>query len=174
MLAEGAVLACPTEAVWGLSCDPWNEAAVQRLLALKERPWQKGLILVASAMDQIGGLTGRLSRAQQSRLSLSWPGATTWLLPHHDLVPDWVSGVHATVAVRVSAHPTVVSLCEAFGGPLISTSANRAGAQPAREAFQVLRYFGEGLDGVVPGRLGGNRNPSVIRDIETDAVIRPG
>ena len=174
ILADGGVLACPTEAVWGLSCDPWNEHSVQRLLTMKSRPWQKGLILVAAGIDQFEALVSHLPRAQIARLELSWPGPTTWLVPHRDRVPEWVRGEHATVALRVSAHPVVAALCRAFGGPLVSTSANRAGAQPARELFQVWRYFGGELDGVVPGRLGGNRNPSVIRDLETNNVIRPG
>ena len=172
MLADGAVLACPTEGVWGLSCDPWNEEAVTRLLGLKSRPWQKGLILVGSRVEQFALLLQGLTRSQQSSLELSWPGHTTWLVPHRGLVPYWVCGEHEKVALRVSAHPVVAQLCEAFGGPLISTSANRAGAQPALEQHQLWRYFNGGLDGVVAGRLGGNRRPSTIRDLETDKVVR--
>ena len=168
------MIACPTEAVWGLSCDPWSEAAVQRLLDMKSRPREKGLILVAGCMSQLDWLLSGLPRSQLSRLELSWPGPTTWLVPHVGRIPDWVCGEHDTIALRVSAHPVVAELCRAFGGPLVSTSANRAGAQPAREQFQVWRYFGDHLDGVAPGLLGGNRNPSMIRDLATDAVIRPG
>ncbi len=125
-----------TEAVWGLSCDPANEAAVLRLLAMKERPVEKGLILVGADMAQFDWLLGDLDGASRSKLELSWPGATTWLVPHQGRVPDWICGEFDTVAVRVSAHPTVQALCRAFGGPLVSTSANIGGAQPAREQFQ--------------------------------------
>ena len=174
VLAGGGVVACPTEAVWGLSCDPFNEAAVQHLLELKSRPVEKGLILVAADMDQLRWLTRGLEKAQRSRLELSWPGATTWLVPHGGLVPPWVSGSFDTVALRVSAHPTVVQLCRAFGGPLVSTSANPASAPPALEQFQLRRYFGDALDAIVPGVLGGNRRPSTIKDLATDRVIRAG
>lgn len=174
ILAAGGVVACPTEAVWGLSCDPANEAAVMRLLAMKDRPVEKGLILVAADMAQFDWLLRDLDGAAKSKLELSWPGATTWLVPHHGRVPDWVCGEFDTVALRVSAHHTVQALCRAFGGPLVSTSANIGGAQPAREQFQLWRYFGEQLDDVVPGRLGGNARPSTIRDLASDTVIRAG
>lgn len=171
-LLSGGVVACPTEAVWGLSCDPDNPAAVERLLELKDRPVSKGLILVASDTDQLAALLAGLSEAQRGKLTLSWPGPTTWLLPHRGLVPPWIHGGRDTVAVRVTAHRVLASLCRAWGGPLVSTSANPTGCQPPRSAFQVRRYFGGALDGLVPGAVGGASRPSVIRDLLTDKVLR--
>lgn len=171
-LADGGVLACATEAVWGLSCDPDNPDAVGRLLALKQRPVEKGLILVAADSSQVAGLLEPLSDAQRARLALSWPGHTTWLIPHGGRVPPWVHGGRDTVAVRVTAHPGMAALCRAWGGPLVSTSANPAGAQPAVQAFQVQRYFRGRLDYLLPGQVGGARRPSVIRDLATDQVLR--
>jgi L-threonylcarbamoyladenylate synthase len=171
-LAEGGVVACPTEAVWGLSCDPDNADAVMRLLALKQRPLGKGLILVAADEAQVAALLEPLTSAQRNKLALSWPGPTTWLLPHRDLVPAWIHGGHTSVAVRVTAHPVLAALCSAWDGPLVSTSANRAGCQAPRAAFQVQRYFGGELDALVPGAVGGAERPSVIRDLLTDRVLR--
>jgi L-threonylcarbamoyladenylate synthase len=172
VVLEGGVIAYPTEAVWGLGCDPFDPVAVERVLALKRRAVSKGLIVVAADMEQIGGLLEGLTSAQIARLKLSWPGPVTWLIPHHGRLPEWVTGNHATVAVRVSAHPAVVALCRAAGMPLISTSANLAGAQPPRELFQVRRYFGDEVDFYVPGRVGAASRPSTIRDLITDAVVR--
>lgn len=171
-LSEGGVVACPTEAVWGLSCDPDNLDAVQRLLALKQRPVSKGLILVAAETDQVAALLEGLSSAQHNKLRLSWPGPTTWLLPHGGRVPPWIHGGRDTVAVRVTAHPVMAALCRAWGGPLVSTSANRAGCQPPRAAFQVQRYFGAELDALAPGAVGGADRPTVIRDLCSDEVVR--
>ncbi len=168
----GGVVACPTEAVWGLSCDPDNSDAVSYLLALKQRPVSKGLILVASDTDQIAALLAGLSSAQLSKLTLSWPGPTTWLIPHRDLVPGWIHGGRETVAVRVTAHPVMAGLCKAVGGPLVSTSANPTGSQPPRSAFQVQRYFGGALDYLVPGAVGGADRPTVIRDLLSDDILR--
>lgn len=171
-LRDDGVVACPTEAVWGLSCDPDSEQAVQRLLALKHRPVAKGLILVAASASQLGFLLADLPAEQRRTLEASWPGPSTWLVPHRGRVPPWVSGAHATVAVRVTDHPQMAALCRAFGGPLVSTSANPSGAQPPRHRFQVLRYFGATLDQVLPGQVGGADRPSRIRDLATGATLR--
>lgn len=171
-LLQGGVIACPTEAVWGLSCDPFDPEAVARLLELKDRPVSKGLILVAARESQLEFLLGDLEPHARRTLSASWPGAATWLVPHRGRVPAWVHGSHDTVALRVSAHPVVVRLCESFGEPLVSTSANPGGARPARHLFQVKRYFGNTLDDILPGRLGGLPRPTPIRDLESGVELR--
>ncbi len=171
-LHGGGVIACPTEAVWGLSCDPFDEAAVSRLLNLKRRDPGKGLILVAAAESQLEWLLQGLPVAQRARLRLSWPGPTTWLIPHHGRVPSWIHGDHDTVAVRVSAHRVVSALCHSWQGAMVSTSANPAGSQAAVHAFQVRRYFGERLDDIVPGAVSGARRPTVIKHLESDQIVR--
>ncbi|MGQ7816453.1 L-threonylcarbamoyladenylate synthase type 1 TsaC [Metapseudomonas furukawaii] len=171
VVREGGVIAYPTEAVWGLGCDPWNEEAVYRLLALKERPVEKGLILVADDIQQFDFLLEGLPDAWIDQLLASWPGPNTWLVPHQDLLPEWVTGQHDSVALRVSAHPLVRELC-ALTGPLISTSANPSGRPAACSRLRVQQYFGDDLDAVLGGALGGRRNPSVIRDLVSGRVIR--
>jgi L-threonylcarbamoyladenylate synthase len=171
-LIRGGVIAYPTESVWGLGCDPFDEAAVMRLLELKQRPVGKGLILVAGSETQLGSLLSGLDEEASARLAATWPGPTTWLLPHHNLVPAWIHGDHDTVAVRVSAHPVVRELCNAFGGLLVSSSANRAGAAAARHRFQVKRYFAEQLDYIVPGAVGANARPSQILDLASGQTLR--
>ena len=91
VVREGGVIAYPTEAVWGLGCDPWNELAVDRLLALKERPMDKGLILVANDIQQFDFLLDDLPDVWQERLASTWPGPNTWLVPHQDRLPQWIT-----------------------------------------------------------------------------------
>lgn len=169
----GGIIAYPTEGVWGLGCDPWNEAAVLRILQLKRRPVEKGLILVAASVDQIAALVEPLDAAQKQLLRETWPGPNTWLLPDLDqLVPPWIKGKFATVALRVSEHPLVQQLCRASGGPLVSTSANPGSLPPARSRTRVLSWFRHELDYVVPGRLGGASGPSTIRELGSGRVLR--
>lgn len=172
-LLDGKVLAYPTEAIWGLGCDPENEAATLRLLEIKGRPVKKGLILVAASVSQIEHLLTGLSRKQRQQLVASWPGPTTWLIPDvNDQVPNWIKGEHESVAVRVTAHSMVGALCESFGGPIVSTSANRSNQPPARSALQVVKHLGQDIDGIVHGRLGGQTRPSTIIDALTGKVLR--
>lgn len=172
VIHSGGVIAYPTEAVWGLGCHPLDAEAVQRLLWLKHRPMEKGLILVAAEIQQFDFLLWDLPQAQFAKLQLSWPGPNTWLVPHQGRLPHWITGNHATVALRVSAHPLVRQLCNACG-PLVSTSANPAGRPAARTRLRVEQYFHGQLDAIVGGSLGPQRNPSIIRDLQTDTVIRP-
>ncbi|AZC21740.1 MULTISPECIES: L-threonylcarbamoyladenylate synthase [Pseudomonas] len=171
-IRAGAVIAYPTEAVWGLGCDPWNEEAVDRLLAIKSRSVDKGLILIADNIHQFDFLFEDFPEAWIERMSSTWPGPNTWLVPHQNLLPEWVTGVHDTVALRVSDHPLVRELC-ALVGPLISTSANPQGRPAARTRIRIEQYFRGQLDLVLGGSLGGRRNPSLIRDLATGRVVRP-
>lgn len=166
-LHQGGVLAYPTEAVWGLGCNPWSRAAVDRLLALKSRPVAKGLILVAADEAQLAFLLADQMPALREAATRYWqqPGAVSLVIPDpHRRIPPWIRGEHQQVLVRVSHHPLVQALCRAFGGPVVSSSCNPAGRAPARTRWQVQRYFRDQLDGTLPGETGRARRPSVILD----------
>ncbi|CAM3491862.1 L-threonylcarbamoyladenylate synthase [Parendozoicomonas haliclonae] len=169
----GGVIAYPTEAVWGLGCDPWNQRAVEQILAIKRRPVEKGLILVAASEEQLLPLLAPLTDEQRAVLTEHWPGPFTFLIPDHNLwAPEWVRGEHSSVAVRVSDHPMVKALCEQWGKPLVSTSANRAGEDALRSYEEVVSLLGEEVDVVVEGEVGQNASPSQICDLVSGNVIR--
>lgn len=161
---DGEVIAYPTEAVWGLGCDPTDGDAVRQILTLKSRPQHKGLVVVAADLDQLGSWLQPLSASHQAQVEATWPGPVSWVLPCHDDVPQWVRGRHSSIAVRVTDHPLVRALCQQVG-PLISTSANPAGRQPARSALAVRQYFQDNVH-ILPGNLGGRRQPSTIRTLD--------
>lgn len=173
-LRNGAVLAYPTEAVFGLGCDPFDEAAVLRLLDIKQRAVDKGVILVAARIGQFGALLdwNALAAEKAQRVRDTWPGPHTWIVPATPGVPRWITGAHDAVAVRVSAHPVVVALCEAFAGPLVSTSANRARQPPARSVDTLDAALRARIDGIVAGEVGALAAPTPIRDAATGAVLR--
>ncbi len=174
ILQAGGIVAYPTEAVYGLGCDPFNPDAVMRLLELKQRPWQKGMILIASAFEQLESFILPLTPELEERVKPSWPGPVTWLLPAHPEVPYWLRGEHRTLAVRVTRHPLAASLCEVFGGPIVSTSANLAGHEPARSPLRVRRELGNHVDYILHGPLGELAQPTEIRDAANGRIIRAG
>ncbi|AJY52165.1 L-threonylcarbamoyladenylate synthase [Halomonas sp. KO116] len=171
-LREGGVIACPTEAVWGLSCDPENDEALAHLMRMKERDPAKGVILVAASIEQFQPWLSQLPLAMHAPLAASWPGPNTWLVPDNGRSHGLVRGAHERVALRVTDHPLMKALCEAFGGPLVSTSANRSGEPPAMSAAEITSIFSDEVAYVVKGELGGNAKPSTIRDLATGKVMR--
>lgn len=173
-LRRGGVLAYPTEAVWGLGCDPFDEVAVSRLLAVKQRPVEKGLILVAGNSAQLDGLLDwqRVPPARRAEVLASWPGPHTWIVPATARVPRWILGNHGGVAVRISAHPPVVDLCAALASALVSTSANRSGHPPAFARDALDPGLLARIDGVLAGETGGLGAATAIRDAISGAQLR--
>lgn len=173
-LRRGGVIVYPTEAVWGLGCDPFDQAAVLRLLDIKQRPVAKGLILIAGTLVQLDGLVdwNALPPDRCDEVRASWPGPHTWVVPARAAVPRVITGDHDSVAVRVSAHPAVVALCAAWGGVLVSTSANLAGRPAATGMAQLDPALLARIDAVLAGEVGGRATPSTIRDARTGAVLR--
>lgn len=169
----GGVLAYPTEAVFGLGCDPLNAAAVAKLLAIKQRDAGKGFILIAADIVQVEPFM-QLDGAMRTALLATWPGPVTWVVPAAAGVPDWLTGGRDTLAVRVTAHPVARALCEATGLALTSTSANLSGRSALRSSVAVRRLLGNKVDYVVPGAVGGLKKPTEIRDARTGQVLRAG
>jgi len=174
LLERGGVLAYPTEGVWGLGCDPFDEIAVLRLLDIKQRSVDKGVILIAGDASQLDAIVdwARLPDAARARVHDSWPGPNTWVVPARTDVPAFITGAHDSVAVRVSAQSEVVALCAAFGGALVSTSANLSGEPAVASRDALDPHLLVRVDGVLEGETGGRTTPSTIRDALTGDVLR--
>lgn len=175
ILHEGGVIAYPTEAVYGLGCDPKNLAAVKRILELKQRQKDKGLILVAASFEQFKDYIQPLEKEIEEKLLLSWKNQTsaiTWLAPAKKETSEYLKGQFDTLAVRVSHHPIVKKICEQFGGAIISTSANISNQEAARTSEQVKHIFTDKINFIVEGETNVNAQPSEIRDALTDQIIR--
>ena len=172
VLRRGGVIAYPTEAVWGLGCDPFNESAVRRIFALKQRPGGVGVIVIGADFTQITPFLGDCTVAILERAKATWPGPNTWIFPRNSRVPAWIVGEHAGIAIRVTAHPVAAALCRSFGSAIVSTSANPHGQAPARSAKAVRQLFNDQLDDIVEGELGGLERPTPIRDAVSGEELR--
>ena len=174
VLHAGGVVAYPTEGVWGLGCDPLDAEAFSKILLAKERPANMGVILLAGSRAQLDPWIEPPADALEARLAETWPGPVTWVLPARPWVPAWITGGRDTLAARVSAHPVAAALSLEAGIPIVSTSANRSGHQPARNAVQVRRWLGEDVDFVLGGATGGLAGPTPIFDGRTGRPLRRG
>lgn len=175
-VATGGVIAYPTEAVYGLGCDPLDAAAVRRILAIKQRPEHKGLILIAADFEALLPFVVPLESARMAEIVASWPGPNTWLLPARPGIPAWLTGHHDTLAVRVPGHRVARALCDAWagygGGALVSTSANVARRAPARNPLQVRRRLVTSPDLILCAPCGSSPRPSSIRDGRSGRSLR--
>ncbi|MXP56575.1 Sua5/YciO/YrdC/YwlC family protein [Pantoea sp. Mhis] len=174
-LHQQKVIAYPTEAVFALGCDPNSKIAVKNLLSIKQRSIKKGFILIASNYTQLEPYIAKdkLTVFQLERMFSSWPGPITYLVPAAPHIPLWFTGAFKSLAIRVSNHPIVQNLCNNFGKPLITTSANLSGQPPCRKLADIKKQFGSKFP-VLNGETGGYLNPSEIRDIITGEIIRHG
>ena len=169
---QGGVIAYPTEAVFGLGCNPYDAQAVIRLLRIKQRDMAQGLILIGRELNDFTDFIRPLSQPLEEKVLKSWPGPYTWLVPAAEDCPLWLRGRHDKLAVRITAHPQCRELCKWLGMPLVSTSANLHGQRPARTAMQTRQRLGECIDYLLVGHTSGEQQPSEIRDAITDQRIR--
>ncbi len=196
-LKKGQLLAYPTESVWGIGCDPFNQQAVMQLLAIKQRPIEKGMIVVTDSPSRLTALLEVLTAVERQTVLDSWKDDTinatakqahTWLLPIPKnlpiTIPSWITGAHDSVAVRVIDHPLIKQLCAQMVsvsnpyGFVVSTSCNPSGQPPALSLNEAKRYFlddhlhlNEGV-GYLKGETLGYQLPSQIGDALTGQIIR--
>lgn len=180
---KGGVIAYPTESVWGLGCNPHDQNAVRQVLQLKDRPEEKGMILLSGDVRHFAPLLAPLSEAQKNLLTTQTDRPTTWLVPDNlGLIPEWVKGKHTMVAIRVSRSPVVMALTKRLGYPIVSTSANPAGKETAKDILMLRRYFtvasagqkakDDVLDYILPGQINKGAKPSVIKNILNNEILR--
>jgi L-threonylcarbamoyladenylate synthase len=154
-LRDGAVVAVPTDTVYGLAADPSRPRAIEQLFALKERPAEVALPVLVDGPEQASAVCGHLGRAAEHLAERYWPGPLTLVVPRRRSFTADLGGPPAarqTVGVRWPDHPLMRALCRELG-PLAVTSANRHGHPPATRAGQVAEIFSgeEGLSMILDG-----------------------
>lgn len=170
-ISAGAVIGYPTDTIWGFGCDPLNYASVERILKIKNRSADKGLILLSSQLEHC--LPYIDIDAQHHELLLEpRERPTTWLVNASEKCPWWIRGSFSTVAIRICDHPLMRVLCAQLESPLVSTSANRAGRPAVRNALQMRRQFADELDLIVTGFQTGGGSASEIKSLASGVTLR--
>ena len=170
-ISAGAVIGYPTDTIWGLGCDPLDFASVARILQIKNRRADKGLILLSSRLEYCSPYID-IDAGQRESLLAPCARPTTWLVNASEACPWWIRGIYPTVAIRICDHPLLQVLCDRLKSPLISTSANRAGRSAVRNALQLRRQFQGELDYIVTGFNTGSGNPSEIKSLASGTTLR--
>jgi L-threonylcarbamoyladenylate synthase len=173
-IKKGAVFAYPTDTIWGLGCHPESQQAVSRILSVKKRPFDKGMILLSNCIDYCQHFIDQdYFQNHFSEISIAEKSPTTWLLPASPCCPKWLTGNNKTVAVRLTDLSHIQILCDRLGLPLISTSANISGRKPALNSLQIQRQFANSVDFIIAGITSGSQHASRIIDKRSGEIIRP-
>ncbi len=169
VLADARVVAYPTETVYGLGADPRSAPALGRLRALKGLDEQRGVSLLVADLAALQALAPELPERARSLAERFWPGPLTLVVRVGDTALGSVATAHG-VGFRCSSHPTAAALARAFAGPIVSTSCNRSGEPPCRDAREVEQVFGVGLP-VAGGEPCGARPPSTVVAVAPDGSL---
>ncbi len=174
-ISRGGVIGFRTDTFYGLGVDPFNHEALDALNDLKGREGKPILVLVSS-VDAASRLIDTHSPLFGAVCARHWPGALTLVCKARPEVPEALTAGTGTVGVRLPDDASVTALVRACGGALTATSANPAGAPPARCAAEVEHYFQERLDLIIDGGACRAEQPSTVLDIESDppSMIREG
>jgi L-threonylcarbamoyladenylate synthase len=171
ILSDGGVIGYPTEAVFGLGCDPWNEKSVNKISDIKNRKKNKTFLLVASNIDQLKNLIDVYAITEE--VKSSWPGHISWLIPARKEAPSWlIDKETGLIGIRVSDHPVINKICNKFQSPIISTSANISGNKNIKDKNTFVSEFKNKVDYLVEGNIGNQDNPSIIINMITNENIR--
>jgi L-threonylcarbamoyladenylate synthase len=173
-IKRGEIVGVPTDTVYGLAVDLYDEAALDRLYDLKGREDNKPIAILVASLEQ-GLVLGAMSDRALDLAERYWPGAATLVVPRLDTAPEWLGDrERRTVGLRCPDHPVALALLE-ITGPLAVTSANRSDSEPVTTADLAQAQFGDEVLTYLPGDAGGGA-PSTLIDLTQPAevVLRQG
>lgn len=171
-LKRGGVIAYPTESCYGIGALPRHVGAIKKIIRLKKRPQNKGLIVIGCNFTQLSLLLIKQLESVQQQLQAIWPAPKTFVLPARSTLSPLLRGSRRQkLAVRVPDHDVARTICDICKSPLISTSCNRSGKYSCRSAREVKRQFGQNV-WVLAERIGGRRQPSEIIDWSSQERLR--
>lgn len=172
-LNQGAVIAYPSDTIWGLGCNPFLQKAVQRIQRIKRRSRRKGLILLSSRLEYLRPFIDESAFEQfHNQLQSPTRRPTTWLIKANRYCPSWLTGNSDRIAVRLTHLPYIALLCDVMQTALVSTSANISGRSTARNSLQVHQHFRDSVDLIIEGFGSQSQQASEIRDLHSGHLVR--
>ena len=169
LLGQGAVIAFPTDTVYGLGCTYAQPGAVEQLYTIKQRPLSMAIPLLVASQDQVEHLAADLNDTFRTLAAHFWPGELTLVVHRHPSIPDIITAGGDTVALRMPNHAGARKLCRMAGGALAATSANLSG-EPAGTTAEEVSHS---LAGRIPLILDGGRCPGGVASTIIDCIAQP-
>lgn len=151
LLANGKVVAIPTETVYGLAANALNEIAVEQIFSTKGRPHFNPLIIHIGAKSDLFNYVTQVPEVAQKLIQNFWPGPLTLLLPKKDIVPDIITASLPNVAVRMPDHPLTLQLLQLLNFPLAAPSANPFCYISPTKAEHVQQQIGDKIPYILDG-----------------------
>jgi len=148
-LRQGGVIAFPTETIYGLGVDIFNEKAVNKLYQLKGRDFNKPLSIFVSSLKMLENYVEEIPPQAKELIQKYWAGPLTLVFKASSKVPKFVLAGGNTIGIRMSSHKIINEIVERLGHPITATSANISGKKEALTADEVRQYFPSGLDYII-------------------------
>jgi len=176
LLKAGGLVAFPTDTVYGIGADVFNEEAVSRIFAVKRRDANKPLQILIAKKSDLRKIAKDQSEILDRLASEFWPGALTLVMLARGDFPRRVSCGRDTVGVRMPANSVALRMIEAFGAPIAATSANISGFPDPKSAGEVMEYLGGAVDLILDGGPTPGSVPSTVLDISVHppVILRQG
>lgn len=176
VIRNGGVVAIPTETYYGLAADPFNESALQKIYDLKQRPYNKPILVLIEKIEQLEKLVSDIPELYIPLIEKYWPGPLTLIFPALPVISPIMTGGTETIGIRLSSDRTANEICRTLGFPITATSANRSGENPAGNASQIISAFGNSLDLIIDGGATGNMQCSTVVNYIGGKlrIVRPG
>ena len=169
-LHAGNIVAYPTESVYGLGVDPFNEKALESLYRLKKRDTSNPVLMIISNQQQLITLVDHITPKAQKAMDAFWPGPLSILFPAKPELSKLLLGNQDKVCVRMTSHPVANALCRYFDGPIVSTSANLYSQTPAQSTDEInLTGIAVCIDGGVADGVS-----STVLNPDNGTVLREG
>jgi len=176
LLAEGEIVAIPTETVYGLAGDALNPNAIKKIFNAKGRPQDNPLIVHISDMKMLDELVSQIPPIALKIAENFWPGPLTMVFPKKDIIPLETSGGLDTVGIRIPAHKVAREIIRACGKPLAAPSANVSGSPSPTTAQHVFDDMNGKIPMIIDGGCCDIGVESTVISFENGGVrlLRPG
>ena len=176
LIRAGEVVGMPTETVYGLAANAFDENAVRKIFAAKGRPADNPLIVHVSSFEEIAPLVTEIPALARKCAELFWPGPLTMIMPKSDKIPLVTSGGLDTVGIRMPSNNTARAFIRECGCPIAAPSANLSGSPSPTTASHVLNDMNGRIPAILDGGACGVGVESTVISFEGDGIrlLRPG